>query len=124
MKILYVAVDQAVPGTTGGSVHVTAVAEGLAALGHEVHALANVNPTTARGAGAVHWRHLAAPLGLRQLRILRAQAVRELAIALRPDVIIERYYNFGGEGISGSRADWARRRSRGQCTGRRPPRLR
>ena len=39
MQILYCAIDQTVPGTTGGSVHVTAVAEGLAALGHEVHVL-------------------------------------------------------------------------------------
>ena len=39
MRILYCAIDQTVPGTTGGSVHVTAVAEGLAALGHEVHVL-------------------------------------------------------------------------------------
>ena len=28
MKILYCAIDQTVPGTTGGSVHVTAVARG------------------------------------------------------------------------------------------------
>ena len=40
MKILYCALDQTVPGTTGGSVHVTAVADGLAALGHEVHVVA------------------------------------------------------------------------------------
>ena len=39
MRILYRALDQTVPGTIGGSVHVTAVAEGLAALGHEVHVL-------------------------------------------------------------------------------------
>ena len=37
MRVLYCAIDQTVPGTNGGSVHVTAVAEGLAALGHEVH---------------------------------------------------------------------------------------
>ncbi len=39
MRILYCAIDQTVPGTTGGSVHVLAVASGLAALGHDVHAL-------------------------------------------------------------------------------------
>ena len=38
MKTLYSAIDQTVPGTKGGSVHVTAVAEGLAALGHDVSA--------------------------------------------------------------------------------------
>ena len=39
MRILYCALDQRVPGTLGGSVHVQAVAEGLAALGHEVHTI-------------------------------------------------------------------------------------
>ena len=39
MRILYAAIDQTVPGTVGGSVHVTAVAEGLAELGHEVQVL-------------------------------------------------------------------------------------
>ena len=37
MRILYAAIDQVVPGTLGGSTHVQAVAEGLAARGHEVH---------------------------------------------------------------------------------------
>ncbi len=37
VRILYAAIDQVVPGTLGGSTHVQAVAEGLAALGHEVH---------------------------------------------------------------------------------------
>ena len=32
-KIVYCATDQIVPGTKGGSTHVLAVAEGLAALG-------------------------------------------------------------------------------------------
>ena len=40
MRILYTALDQRVPGTRGGSIHVRAVADGLAALGHEVHVLA------------------------------------------------------------------------------------
>ena len=39
MRILYVASDQVVPGRTGGSVHVLEVARGLAARGHEVHAV-------------------------------------------------------------------------------------
>ena len=40
-EVLYSAIDQTVPAAHGGSVHVTAVAEGLAALGHEVHVLAS-----------------------------------------------------------------------------------
>jgi glycosyltransferase involved in cell wall biosynthesis len=98
MRILYCALDQTVPGTTGGSVHVASVAEGLAALGHDVHVL------TTRGDGpwpsdGVHWVEMPPPLGKPQLRWARSGDVEALAKSLRPDVIIERYYNFGGEGI-------------------------
>ncbi len=98
MKVLYCASDQTVPGTTGGSVHVTAVAEGLAALGHEVHVLATVGGEVR--AGRVEWIAMPPPLGRKELRWANAGAVRRLAEALRPDIIMERYYNFGGEGIT------------------------
>ena len=98
MRILYSAIDQTVPGTKGGSVHVTAVAEGLAALGHEVHVL--VGPGEAPfPAGAVQWIPMQPPLGAHQLRWARSGAVKRIAEQLRPDVIMERYYNFGGEAI-------------------------
>lgn len=98
MKILYCAIDQTVPGTKGGSVHVMAVAEGLAALGHEVHAL--VTPGGPFPGGRVQWTAMTPPIGAKQLRWVRAGAVKSLAQRTRPDAIIERYYNFGGEGIS------------------------
>jgi glycosyltransferase involved in cell wall biosynthesis len=40
------------------------------------------------------------PLGSKQLRWARSSAVRSIAKVLAPDVVMERYYNFGGEGIS------------------------
>ncbi len=74
MRILYSAIDQTVPGTKGGSVHVTAVAEGLAALGHEVHVL--VGPGDAPfPAGPVQWIPMQPPLGAHQLRWARSGAV-------------------------------------------------
>src|SRR5215831_579422 len=79
MKILYSAIDQPVPGTKGGSTHVAGVAEGLAALGHEVTALV-------------------AP-GAEPRRLARSGAIRRLVDAMRPDAVIERYHNFGGEAI-------------------------
>ncbi len=98
MKILYSAIDQTVPGTKGGSVHVTAVAEGLAALGHDVVTL--VTPGTgAKAASTVRWVPMAPPLGSPHLRLLRSHAIATLARGLRPDAIIERYHNFGGEAI-------------------------
>jgi glycosyltransferase involved in cell wall biosynthesis len=98
MRILYCAIDQVVPGTKGGSVHVRAVADGLAALGHEVHVLAQ------RGAGGfptagARWHEMGPPLGSSRLRLARAGRVAAVARALKPDVVIERYFNFGGEGV-------------------------
>lgn len=97
MRILYVALDQHVPGTLGGSVHVQAVAEGLAALGHEVHVA--TQPGGDWPAGAVHWHAMGPPLGRSELRWARTSAVVGLARAVHADVVMERYYNFGGEGV-------------------------
>ena len=101
MRILYAAIDQRVPGTDGGSVHVGSVASGLAALGHEVHALA----TAGEGAPPepAHWHAESPVLGIRQLRLFSTGRVTKLARELRPDVVIERYYNFGGEGVLAAR---------------------
>jgi glycosyltransferase involved in cell wall biosynthesis len=107
MKVLYSAIDQRVPGTTGGSVHVRAVAEGLARLGHEVHALVTPGEPGLPG-GPVHWHAMAAPLGRPQLRLLRLRAVADVARRLRPDVVMERYHNFGGEGMLAARRVGAR----------------
>jgi glycosyltransferase involved in cell wall biosynthesis len=98
MRVLYSAIDQTVPGTKGGSVHVTAVAEGLAALGHEVHVL--VTPGGAFPPGPVKWIPMSPPFGAKELRWAKRGAVARIARDLRPDAIIERYYNFGGEAIA------------------------
>ena len=97
MRILYAASDQRVPGTTGGSIHVVSVADGLARLGHDVHVL--VTPTGPYPDGNVHWIGFPPPAGRKELRWANTGAVRSLAREIKPDVIIERYYNFGGEGI-------------------------
>ena len=97
MRILYCAIDQRVPGPHGGAVHVTAVAQGLAARGHDVHVLAA--PGDGPFPHGATWHAMTPPLGRRELRWLRAGAVSELAARLRPDAILERYYNFGGEGL-------------------------
>lgn len=103
MRILYLALDQTVPGTTGGSIHVRAVAEGLSARGHEVHVAATRGPS-GFPAGAVTWHAMAPPFGVRQLRLLRTRSVGALAERVAPDVIMERYYNFGGEGLLAARS--------------------
>ena len=122
MRILYCALDQRVPGTLGGSVHVRAVAEGLAALGHEVHAITGSGDGP-RPQGPVHWHTMRPPAGRSQLRLLRARAVRRLARAIRPDVVIERYHNFGGEGALAANGHRRAIRARGQRARHRLPRL-
>ncbi|MEO6221916.1 MAG: glycosyltransferase family 4 protein [Vicinamibacterales bacterium] len=101
MRILYAALDQQVPGTLGGSVHVKAVADGLAAIGHDVHVA-----TTQGGPwpeGPVHWHAMSPPFGRHELRWMRAGALTQLAREMNAQVVIERYYNFGGEGVMAAR---------------------
>jgi starch synthase len=104
MRILYSAIDQSVPAAHGGSVHVIAVAEGLASLGHEVHVLVSPGDGGVLPTGKATWYALPPPFGERRLRLLRWREVSARARTLQPDVVIERYYNFGGEGILTARA--------------------
>ena len=104
MRILYAAIDQTVPGTVGGSVHVRGAAEALAARGHDVHVLAARGGADVPARPGVHWIWMRPPFGARTLRWARTRAVVRLAREIRPDVVIERYYNFGGEGIAAGRA--------------------
>ncbi len=103
MRVLYVATDQTVPGTVGGSAHVTGVAAGLAALGHDVHVVVTAGNGPFPDDGAT-WLAMAPPLGVRRLRWMLAPRLAALAARLRPDVVIERYYNFGGEGVRAARS--------------------
>ena len=100
-KIVYCATDQTVPGTKGGSTHVLAVAEGLAALGNEVHVAAQpgADGFPSDGMHGVHWHAIGAPFGMPTLRMMRTFAVDRLIRDVRPDIIIERYHNFGGESL-------------------------
>jgi glycosyltransferase involved in cell wall biosynthesis len=102
MRLLYVAIDQTVPGTLGGSVHVQSVAEGLARLGHEVHVA--TQPGGPWPDGGVTWHALGPPLGRQELRWTRQPAVAKLAREVGANLIIERYYNFAGEGVLAANA--------------------
>ena len=102
MRILYVASDQVVPGRTGGSVHVLEVARGLAARGHEVHAVVHrsTGATDREARDGVQWHRIAWKPPHRLFRFRARRAVEGIAAESTPDVVIERYYNFGGEGLA------------------------
>ena len=98
MKLLYVATDQIVPGSTGGSVHVEEVASGLAQRGHEVHVVARKNESSPEPESF----QLHRPQPLLQHRWFRWSAeksIGDLMDRLGVDVVLERYYNFAGEGV-------------------------
>jgi glycosyltransferase involved in cell wall biosynthesis len=97
MRLLYVALDQTVPGALGGSVHVEAVAVGLAKLGHEVHVA--TQPGATPPPGGVVWHAMGPPAGQPALRWARAGAITKLARRIGAQIVMERYYNFGGEGV-------------------------
>jgi glycosyltransferase involved in cell wall biosynthesis len=100
VRILYVASDQRVPGPTGGSVHVLEVARGLAARGHEVHAAVHeASGAAGSDADGVRWHPVRWTPSHRFFRFRAQGAVESLLRETRAEVVMERYYNFGGEGI-------------------------
>lgn len=111
MKILYVANGIPVPGSLGGSTHTLEVARGLAQRGHILHVVACSRagwgglPALARPVSSLHagfhLHHIDVP---KAASLLAAPLILRLARAVRPDIVIERYYNFAGAGM------WAARR--------------
>ncbi len=106
MKVLYLAAGIPVPGSLGGSTHAYEVARGLARRGHNVHLVAAAQEGWAglapffrpvsRWLDGFHLHQQDVP---KALSLLGVGTVLRLARALRPDVVIERYYNFAGAGI-------------------------
>ncbi|MBO9312904.1 MAG: glycosyltransferase, partial [Chloroflexus sp.] len=109
MRILYLASGIPTPGTLGGSVHTLEVARGLAHLGHEVHVIATSRELPPyrlhlRSLIRLHGQSYAGFTLYHQdlpkvLSLAGVSAVIRLARRLRPDLIMERYYNFAGAGM-------------------------
>ncbi len=100
MKILYVAAGIPVPGVLGGSTHAYEVARGLARLGHEVHLVAAGDDPVPRLYDGFMLHQRRTP---KALSIFDVWPVLRLARSIRPDAIIERYYNFAGAGMVAAR---------------------
>ena len=110
MRILYLAAGIPVPGSLGGSTHAYEVARGLAQRGHELHlvaashegwgGLAPFARPVSSSLDGFHLHHQDVP---KALSLLGAAPILRLARALRPDAIIERYYNFAGVGLIAAR---------------------
>jgi glycosyltransferase involved in cell wall biosynthesis len=110
MKVLYIAAGIPVPGTLGGSTHAYEVARGLARRGHEVHLVAasregwgGLAPFARPVSATLDGFHLHQQDVPKALSLLGAGPVLRLARALRPDAVMERYYNFAGAGLIAAR---------------------
>ncbi len=98
MKILYAATDQDLSFYHGGSVHVIAVTKELTDHGHEVHLV--LQESDGEMIDISQWA-MVHKLGKRHPYLLwRSGAeIEELLETEKPDLVIERYYNFAGEAI-------------------------
>jgi SAM-dependent methyltransferase len=112
VRILYVACDQVVPGSTGGSVHVLEVARGLAARGHELHVAVSARSGAPPDLPGVRWHRVSWTPPSRFFRFRAQGAVEALLRETRAQAVMERYYNFGGEGVGAAAAVACRRCSR------------
>ena len=110
LKILYIAVDTPVPGTHGGSVHALELCRALARRGHDVHLVAPreenaaLDPCDGRlprpgGGGDAEVRLVRVIRPRRFFEWTAINAVRRIVERVRPDVLVERFYTFGGAGI-------------------------
>lgn len=100
MKLLYVATDQQIPGSTGGSVHVMEVARGLARRGHEVHVVARPGREERSQTDTDFQLHPARTLlPHRVFRWTAQKMIGRLIDRLGIEIVLERYYNFAGEGV-------------------------
>ena len=105
MKILYIAVDTPIPGNHGGSTHVRELCRALGQRGHEVHLVApggvlpgSTSGSDAKGLGeGVTVHRIRKPT--RFFEWTTVGTIRSLVRRVGPDVVIERFYTFGGAGI-------------------------
>lgn len=104
MRIVYVASGIAVPGSYGGATHTGEVAHGLAALGHEIHVVAH-QPTRRISTilrphstliDRVHVHYIDLP---KAIALLSYPHIATLIRRLKPDALMERYYNLAGAGV-------------------------
>lgn len=98
MRVLYVASAIEAGGTSGGAIHVSEVACGLRQLGHDVHVIARAD-----GKQAPRKLDCGAPLHptrwRKEMGLLAFPQLSRAVKAFKPDVVMERFYNFAGAGV-------------------------
>jgi starch synthase len=103
MNVLYVALRESLPGSHGGAVHVLEVARQLARRGHQI-------TTVVKREGVQDPRQTMDGFDIIRLRVpskyllfTTQGALLRLVDKIKPDIVMERYYNFSGAGIAAAR---------------------
>lgn len=104
MRILYVAAGTPVPGSHGGSTHALELCRALVRRGQEVHLVALPGDRTDPTIDGVQLHFLKRGLPVAQLEWATYRQVRKIGARLNPDVVVERFYTFGGTGLLTARA--------------------
>lgn len=104
MKILYVALKESLPGYHGGAVHVLEVARQLARRGHSVTVVVQKRQGQREQEEMDGFRVQRLAVRSNLLLWQCERPIRSLIEAERPDVVMERYYNFAGAGVRAARA--------------------
>jgi glycosyltransferase involved in cell wall biosynthesis len=99
MKILYAALKESLPGSHGGAVHVAEVAQQLTRRGHAVLVVAQRRAGQAERETRDGYALVRIAARSNFLLFQCEPAVRALLAEFKPDVVMERYYNFAGAGI-------------------------
>ena len=99
MKILYSAAGTPIPGTHGGSVHALELCRALSRRGHEVHLAALPGAPVVGDIDGVTLHPLRASRAGRFFEWRAASQIRALVDELAPDIVVERFYTFGGAGV-------------------------
>ncbi len=104
MKILYVALKESLPGSHGGAVHVLEVAQQMTRRGHEMTVVvqAKTGQSERERLDGFEVRRIRARSNF--LLFQAEPQVREILAQTKPDVVMERYYNFAGAGVRAASA--------------------
>ena len=103
VRILYIAGAVVAPGSHGGATHVLEVASELSKLGHELHVVCRREKDQparltlpVEGGLPIEFYRVRLP---QYLNLLSYPWLVRLAKALKPDLVMERYYNLAGAGM-------------------------
>jgi alpha-maltose-1-phosphate synthase len=99
VKILYVALKESLPGSHGGAVHVLEVAQQLTRRGHQLTVLVQQKSGQALRETVEGLQVVRVPTRSNFLLFQLEPTVGKLVEQVKPDVVMERYYNFSGAGV-------------------------